>query len=108
MSSIEVSVTAGVDAGVKAGGVAVGEGDIGLGRAAESRSAEQVETTAGIETLARVDDQPGVRGGAAAGAAEAGFAHAATGAALEVLSGTESDPQEEQVQKTEEAELQGD
>ena len=102
------------DPGVDAGGVAVLDPHVGFGRAADREAADQVEALARVEAAAALGNQPGV-GGAGLGSDSGDLVEAgrvrrrpARDGAAQVLERAAGDPEQEEVEDGEEAELEED
>ena len=100
------------DPRVDAGGVAVLDLHVGVAGAADREAADQVEALALLEAAAALGDQPGVAagraGGEGRGVVEPGRVGRRGDRAAQVLERRARDPEQEQVEDDQEAELEGD
>src|SRR3954447_21759104 len=95
------------DAGVESGCIAVVEPDVGIGRPAQRDAAEEVEVVSLVEAPALLDDEERV-GGIRLASEDLVVTRLETGrgGAAQIPQGHPSDPEQEQIEDGEEAELE--
>src|SRR4029077_10219652 len=103
----EIPAAAVEHARVEAGGIAVVEPDVSVGRAAEGNAAEEVEVVALVESAALLDHEKGIGGlGLSPEYVVVARLEAGRGGAAQVTQRHPGDPEQEEIEDGQEAELE--